>query len=146
MVRMLAHNEAGLALAQAAQQRCSTKVPVCYPHLLREGRLDQRGCCHALALVRILTRHDVAHQGTVRVVEHQRVARASRAAKAAQRGQPLVTGGQVVAVQHAQLPAGQAGLPGQARDQGRKPLGAALHQRAQHWRLAAIDFVVQRRQ
>lgn len=121
-------------------------MPIPDPGLSRLGAFDQFGRAHALALVGILAGHDVAHQGAVRVVDHQRVARQRRAAKAAQRRQPLLAGRQVVAVEHPQLPARQARRPAKTCGHRRQPLCAALHQRAQHRRLGALDLGVQRRQ
>ena len=63
-------------------------MPVCDPYLLRQGRLDEGCRSYALALVRVLAGHDVAHQGAVGVVHHQRVARQCRAPKPAQRREP----------------------------------------------------------
>lgn len=75
------------------------------------GALHQGLHLDALAFVRVLAGHDIAHQAHVRFVDHQAVTGQRRAPMPAQRLQPLVAGRQVIAVDDAQLPAPLAGSP-----------------------------------
>lgn len=129
---MLAHDEGRLRLLPALQQSAGTKIAVSQPQLARLGTRHQRPRHGTLALVRILARHNVRDQGLVGVVDHQGVSGQGRAALTAQRRQSFLARGQMVAAQ--------------LRHDRRQTGGAALHQRAQHRRLRAIDLVVQRRQ
>lgn len=75
MARMLAHDEASTRLVQALQDGVGTEVPLSHPYLLGLGVLQQWHHDSSLTLVRVLAGCDAAHQGAVRDVDHQRVAR-----------------------------------------------------------------------
>lgn len=106
---MLAHDEARLALVQSTQQGFGAEMAIGDPCLPRLGASDQLGGVHTLALMRVPACQDIAHQGAVRVVDHQRMAGQCRAAETAQRRQPLLAGQQVVAIEHKRQPGKLAG-------------------------------------
>jgi site-specific DNA recombinase len=144
MAAMLAHQEAGLRRLPAQQDRSRAELPISDPQLPRPSAVQQVGDGRALALVGVLAGQDVGDQPAVRVVDHQRVSRQRRAAVPAQGCEALLAGRQVVAVEHAQLPARQAGAAIPACSHRPQPLGAAANQRPQHARFGAIDLVVER--
>jgi site-specific DNA recombinase len=141
---MLAHQEAGLRGLPTQQNRSRAELPIGDPQLLRPSAGQQVGGRRALALVRVLAGQDVGDQPAVRIVDHQRVSRQRRAAVPAQGCEALLAGRQVVTVEHAQLPARQAGTTIPARGYRPQPFGAAADQCPQHRRLRAIDLVVER--
>ena len=143
---MLAHDEAGPGLLPAAQDHAGAEVPVGDPQVPGLRAVQQRRHRDALACVRVLAGHHVHYKAAVGIVNHQRVPRQRRTAQAAQRGQPLLAGRQVVAVQHPQPPAGQARRVVQRRQHRRQPLGAATHKRAQDGRLGVVHLIIQRGQ
>src|SRR3982750_1073191 len=59
---------------------------------------------------------------------------------------PLLAGGQVIAVEHAQRVAGQRRSGGERRHHRRKPLSRAPHQGAQDARLGVVDLGIERTQ
>jgi len=77
------------------------------PKLPRLGALQHRDGQRAFALVRVLARDQVDHQAAVGIVHHDRLPRQSRPTMPSQRCQALVAAGQVIAVEHAKLIAGQ---------------------------------------
>ena len=140
---MFADEETGLRRLPAQQDRARAELPIRHPELPRLGAVQQGANRRALALVRVLAGHDVGDQPAVGVVHHQRVSRQRRPAVAAQGRQALLAGRQVVAVEHTQLPARQAGAAAPSRRHRPEPLGAAADQRPQDRRLGATDLVVE---
>lgn len=116
------------------------------PDLPRLGALQQGNRQRAFALVGVLTRDHVGHKPTVGIVNHDRLPRQSRPTMPAQHPQALFAPGQMIAVEHAKLIAGQTRLNVHVRHHRRKPLGRALHQSLQNARLGVVDLVIQRRQ
>ena len=62
----------------------------------------------------------------------------------AQRRQPVLAGRQMIAVEHTQTPAGQAGCIWRCRNHRLQTLGAPLYQCVQDRGLGAVEFIVQR--
>jgi hypothetical protein len=116
------------------------------PDLPRLGALQQGNRQRAFALVGVLTRDHVGHKPTVGIVNHDRLPRQGRPTMPAQHPQALFAPGQMIAVEHAKLIAGQTRLNVHVRHHRRKPLGRALHQSLQNARLGVVDLVIQRRQ
>ena len=81
--------------------------------------------------------------GAIPIPDHHGLSRQRRTTKPAQKRQPLLARGQVVAVQHPHLPAGQARAAAHRCHHRRQPLGTALHQRAQDGRLRVAHLVIQ---
>ena len=103
MLGMLAHNEAGLRLVPADQQRAGAEMAVADPDLSRPGSLQHRKGQRAFALVRVLPCNQVSHKTAVGIVNHDGLPRQSRPAMPTQHCQALFAARQVIAVEHAKL-------------------------------------------
>ncbi len=142
---MLADDEGGLLVMDGHQNPHGREVPVGQPQLSWLYAGKERPHQGALLRMGILGRQDVHHLVHLWRIHHQGLPGQGRSPEASQRLEPLLAGGQVVAIQHAHPVA-----PGprllqllHRLDHGRKPLSAALYQRSYHLRLGMIDLVVQ---